>query len=141
MIRYLDDWFRRKSTRPLLTIKGARCSRFRHYACLGPRRQFAVVQLRGEPAGDFAFESHAVWPNAWSDCSTAVLDGILDELFASNLGHVVAKIHFNLEAIEWHDVDSCAVAYYHAARGAVREILGLDNYNEYNVELPSPRRE
>jgi len=75
------------------------------------------------------------------DYSTAVLDGILDEIFASGLGHVVANVKFTLEEIEWHDVDSCAVAFYHAARGAVREILGLDSYKNNNVELLYTRRE
>jgi hypothetical protein len=66
----------------------------------------------------------------------AILDGILDELFARDLGHIIAKIAFILESIEFHGVDSSATAFYHAARGAVREILGLDRFPT-NVEHPT----
>ncbi|MBI2809152.1 MAG: hypothetical protein HYX68_29570 [Planctomycetes bacterium] len=141
MTHFLDEWLIRKRGRPLLSIREARTSRFKYTRQLGARGHFAVVQLRGEPASDFAFRSRVNWLVRGADYSTAVLDGILDELFASNLGHVVAKVHFTLEAIEWHEVDSCAVAFYHAARGAVREILGLDTYKDHNVELPYPRRD
>jgi hypothetical protein len=72
------------------------------------------------------------------DYSVAVLDGILDELFAVDLARVPAKAYFVLEAIEWHAVDSCASAFYHAARGAVREILGRDDYFKWNVEILVP---
>jgi hypothetical protein len=136
---FLDEWFRRKTNRPLLSIKKSRKSRFKYTRALGARGHFAVVRIHGEPASEFAFESHATWPNPRDDYTHAVLDGILDELYASGLGHIVAKVHFTLEAIEWHDVDSCAIAFYHAARGAAREILGLDSFNDYNVELPSPK--
>ena len=73
---------------------------------------------------EFSLASVAEWPSPKCDYTPAVLDGLLDELFAADLGYVAAKVHFTLEKIEWHDVDSCAAAYYHAARGAVREILG-----------------
>jgi hypothetical protein len=66
----------------------------------------------------------------------AVLDGILDELFTTGLGHIVARIDFVLESIEFHEVDSCAAAFYHASREAVREILGLDQFPS-NVKWPS----
>jgi hypothetical protein len=87
-----------------------------------------VVYIRGEPAAEFSFTSVAQWPGSECDYTMAVLDGILDELFAVDLGHVPARVKFTLERIEWHDVDSSAVAFYHAARGAVREILGRDQY-------------
>lgn len=137
MTQFLDQWLNRKRSRPLLSIREPRTSRYKFTRSLGPRGHFAVVQIRGEPAGDFAFQTRVTWPQSRMDYSTAVLDGILDELFASDLGYVVAKVHFTLEEIEWHDVDSCAVAFYHAARGAVREILGLDTYKTYNVEQPT----
>jgi hypothetical protein len=68
------------------------------------------------------------WPSPEGDYTNAILDGILDELFATEPGPVAGKIHSTLEKIEWHDVDSSAVAFYHAARGAVREILGRDRF-------------
>jgi hypothetical protein len=84
--------------------------------------------MRGEPASEFSFDSVAEWPEAKCDYTVAVLDGILDELFATELGYIPALVKFTLEKIEWHDVDSSAVAFYHAARGAVREILDRDVY-------------
>lgn len=127
-MRHLKDWLARKTDRPLLSIRETRSVRFKYTRALGPRGLFAVVHLRGEPATEFAFSAVAEWPTPKDDYTTTVLDGILDELFATGLGHVAAKVHFTLEKIEWHDVDSCAVAFYHAARGAVREILGRDKY-------------
>jgi|SRR5579884_1217857 len=126
MLNYLEDWLDRKRARPQLSIREQRSVRFKFTRALGPRGQFAVVCLRGEPAQAFAFTSVAEWPSPECDYTIAVLDGILDELFAIDLGHVAAQVHFTLERIEWHDVDSCAIAFYHAARGAVRQILGRD---------------
>ena len=128
MMHNLDDWLSRKRKRPQLSIRERRSARFKFTRALGPRGQFAVVQMRGEPAAEFSFTSVAEWPGPKCDYSLAVLDGILDELFAVDLGHVPARVQFTLEKIEWHDVDSSAVAFYHAARGAVREILGRDQY-------------
>jgi hypothetical protein len=128
MLRYLEVWLTRKRQRRQLPIREKRTSRFKFTRALGPRGQFAVVQLRGEPALEFSYTSVAEWPGPECDYSVALLDGILDELFAVELGHVPARIHFTLEKIEWHDVDSSATAFYHAARGAVREILGRGLY-------------
>lgn len=129
MMHYLEEWLSRKCERPQVSICEMRSTRFKFTRILGPKGQFAVVYLRGEPAGAFAFASVAEWPSPESDYTTAVLDGILDEVFAVDLGHVAARVQFTLEKIEWHDVDSCATAFYHAARGAVREILGRDHFH------------
>jgi hypothetical protein len=128
MLHHLEDWLSRKRNRPHLSIREKRTARFKFTRALGPRGEFAVVYMRGEPAAEFSFTSVAQWPGPKCDYTLAVLDGILDELFAVDLGHVPARVQFTLEKIEWHDVDSSAVAFYHAARGAVREILGRDQY-------------
>ena len=128
MTHYLKDWLARKTDRPLLSIRETRLARFEYKRIVGPKQNSAVVHLRGEPAMDFAFSSVAEWPTPKCDYTTDVLDGILDELFAADLGPVAAKVHFTLEKIEWHDVDSCPIAFYYAARGAVRDILGRDKY-------------
>jgi hypothetical protein len=128
MLNYLEEWLARKRERPQLSIREKRFARFKFARATGPKGQFAVVYLRGEPARAFAFTSIAEWPSPEGDYTVAVLDGILDELFAVDLGQVPAQVQFTLEKIEWHDVDSCAVAFYHAARGATREILGRDQF-------------
>lgn len=138
-MHYLKDWLARKTDRPLLSIRETRSIRFKYTRALGPRGHFAVVHLRGEPATEFAFSSVAEWPTPEDDYTTAVLDGILDELFAADLGHVAANVRLTLEKIEWHDVDSCAVAFYHAARGAVREIVGRDKYPG-NIDHQGPTK-
>jgi hypothetical protein len=130
MMNYLDHWLARKSSLTQISIRENRSARFRFMRALGPRGQFAVVYLLGEPAEEFGFTSIADWPSSECDYTTAVLDGILDELFATDLGHIPARVKFTLERIEWHDVDSCAVAFYNAARGAVRDILGRDWYSD-----------
>lgn len=129
MLNYLEDWLARKRERPQLSIREERFARFKFTRALGPRGQFAVVYLRGEPARAFAFTSVAEWPSPQCDYTVAVLDAILDELFAVDLGHVATHVQFTLERIEWHEVDSCATAFYHAARGAVREILGRGKFH------------
>jgi hypothetical protein len=129
MLNYLDNWLSRKRERPQLPIRESRSSRFKFTRMLGPRGEFAVVHLSGEPAAAFGFCSLAEWPDATCDCTDAVLEGILDELFAVDFSHVTALVQFTLEKIEWHEVDSCASAFYYAARGAVREILGRDRYS------------
>jgi hypothetical protein len=128
MLHHLEDWLSRKRGRPQLPIREMRTALFQFTRALGLRGQYAVVHMRGEPASEFSFTSVAEWPEPRCDYTVAVLDGILDELLAMDLGHVPALVKFTLEKIEWHDVDSSAVAFYHAARGAVREILGRDQY-------------
>jgi hypothetical protein len=128
MMHYLEEWMARKGGRPQVSIREKRSIRFRFTRPPGPRGQFAVVHLTGEPATGFSFKSIAEWPSPECDWTSAVLDGILDELFATDLGRVAAKVHFTLEQVECHAVDSCAAAFYHAARGAVRDILGRDRY-------------
>jgi hypothetical protein len=125
---YLKQWLSRKQERPQLSIHEKRSARFKFTRALGPRGQFAVVYLRGEPATEFSFASVAEWPGPKCVCTLTVLDGVLDKLLALNLGPVPARVQFTLEKIECHDVDSSAVAFYHAARGAVRESLGRDQY-------------
>ncbi len=98
-----------------------------------------MVVLRGEPADSFGFVSLAKWPYHGDNYDNAVLDGILDELYATGLGKVVAKVEFTLEAIEWHEVDSSAFAFYHAARGAVKEILGSGQSHD-NIAWPWKKR-
>src|SRR5262245_51789684 len=110
MLDHLEEWLARKRERPRLSIREKRSARFKLTRALGPRGQFAVVYLDCEPATEFTFTSVANWPNASCDYSIAVLDGILDELFAMDLGHVPALAKFTLERIEWHDIDSSAVA-------------------------------
>src|ERR1700676_4866505 len=104
MLHYLENWQARKRDRPQLSICEKRSVHFKFTRPLGARGQFAVVHLRGEPAAAFVFTSLAEWPGPENDFTVAVLDGILDELFAADLGHVAAKVHFTLEKIEWHDV-------------------------------------
>jgi hypothetical protein len=126
MMNYLNDWLARKTARTQISIREKRSAGFKFTRALGPRGQFAVVYLLGEPAKEFAFVSIVNWPCPECDYTTAVLDGILDELFATDLGHIPARVKITLERIEWHDADSCAVAFYNAARGAMRDILGRD---------------
>jgi hypothetical protein len=141
MMHYLEEWLARKGERPQVSICEKRSVRFKFTRPLGPRGQFAVVYLCGEPAEAFAFTSVAEWPGPGCDYTVAVLDGILDELFAVDLGQVAARVQFTLEKIEWHDVDSSAVAFYHAARGAVREILGSDRFlGNIDYRLPTSGR-
>lgn len=128
MSPWLNDWLSRKLGRGMLSIREPRLSRHLFKQALGARGQFAVVHLRGSPAAEFSFTSAAAWPapEFAEHYTQAVLDGILDEIYAVDLGPVPSRIAFTLERIEWHDIDSCRHAFYRAARGAVRDILGRD---------------
>ncbi len=88
------------------------------------RGLYGKVVVVGFPATNFEFKSKAIWINESYD--KAVRKGILDELknhgLDSNFGG-----RFVLQEIGWHEVDSCEVAYYEAARKATEEILFKSN--------------
>lgn len=131
-----DAWFARKLARPRLTIREAREVAYVHKRGLGGRGEYAGVTMRFESATDFDFASDARWPEneAAEKYVQSVLDGILDELLAQDVGFVVTRLRIRLLAIEWHAIDSSQRAFYFAARGAARRALGFDG-GTYNVDL------
>lgn len=103
---------------------------------MGPRSSFAGLTLQVESGPDFAFDSLVAWPEPHNaeKFLNSVLDGILDELFSQDISFVVTRLRIVLSSIQWHDVDSSQVAFYHAARGAMRQALGFEG-SPYNVDL------
>jgi hypothetical protein len=118
-----DEWLARKVSRPTLTVRKARTVEETFTRILGPRSAFARITLSGEPAACFEFHSEAVWPHEMQEYDAAVVDGLLDELLATDLGPVVTRIRFVLREIGWHDVDSSPNAFYQVARMAARKIV------------------
>ena len=90
------------------------------YKLVGCYTPFGRVVLSAKPASSFSFRSVATWPS--ESYENEVLRGILDILLASDYNPVMG-VEFVLEAIEWHEVDSCGQGYYQAARKATEEIL------------------
>ena len=78
------------------------------------------VRLSASPAPSFSFRSVAAWPH--ESYESFVRSGVLDELAASGFGPEFGA-EFVLEEVGWHDIDSCGVGYYNAAKQATAEIL------------------
>lgn len=121
-------WAERKMGRKTLTIKQPRTVEVEHKRALGGRGEYAKIVLRASPAESFAFTSAVDWPDG-DDYDQYVLDGLLDQILADDVGPAYARIAFSLESIAWHEIDSCGRAFYAAARKAVSEVIGpgLDN--------------
>jgi len=99
----------------------------------GPRAAFAWVRMRGEPSSAFAYHSEATWPEDPEAYQSAVLDGILDEVLATDIGPLPLGVRFTLLEIRWHNVDSSRNAFYCASRAAARRILGRNSFPD-NVD-------
>lgn len=90
--------------------------------------------MSGAPADEFSFTSSVEWPER-DNYDDWVLHAALDVLLCSGPERLTG-IALALEEIEWHEVDSCAVAFYWAARKAVQEIVGFDRFGyPTNFEL------
>lgn len=124
----LDSWIVRKLARKAITIKAAKTVEVTHLRTLGPRSEFASITLHAEPAESFSFSSEAEWPESHEAFNGAVLEGILDETLATDLGPSIRNVAFTLKSIGWNEIDSNQRAFYHAARKAVIEITGKGNF-------------
>jgi hypothetical protein len=81
---------------------------------------YGSVHLSASPALSFSFRSMATWPH--ESYESFVRSGVLDGLAASGFGPDFGA-EFVLEEVGWHDIDSCGVGYYNAAKQATVEIL------------------
>jgi translation elongation factor EF-G len=130
-----EAWFGRKLKRRRLTVRQPREVRHVHKRPIGPRSYYAGIRLRVEPADEFSFASDAAWPEGerGDAYEQSILDGVLDELLARDVGPVVTHVKVAVLSIEFHPVDSSQHAFYEAARGAIREALRLED-GESNVD-------
>ncbi len=121
-------------------VRESREASFTHKRPLGPRGEFASITLRIEPAESFAFESTVAWPEneIALNYNESVLDGVIDELLARDVGPYVTRLRVTALSIEWHPIDSCQRAFYFAARGAIRRGLGLEG-GPVNVDWTVPK--
>lgn len=82
--------------------------------------------MRIAPSECFNFESLAKWPSI-DNYDDAVLEAVLDVFLTSSnpfLGIAVA-----LTSIEWHEIDSCYLGYYLAAKAVAESIIeNVQNY-------------
>jgi hypothetical protein len=81
---------------------------------------YGSVRISASPASSFSFRSVAAWPR--ESYESFVRNGVIDGLAAGGVG-VDFGAEFVLEEVGWHDIDSCGVGYYHAAKQATEEIL------------------
>ena len=121
-----EGWIAEKlSRRPWILLERCRVSAV-HKRPLGARGEYAGVVLSAAPADRFCFVSDVTWPTS-DNYDNWVLSGALDVLLCSGTNLPIG-LTLTLESIEWHDVDSCAVAFYWATRAAVLEIAAFDAY-------------
>jgi len=118
----LQSWFNRKLHARRLRLCEERLITERYSKIYGPGADFGVVTLAAHAADEFTFSSCAVWP-AEDNFEDAVLDGVLDALFCARYDAIVSGVAITLAAIEWCDVDSTRVGYYHAAKTATISII------------------
>ena len=118
---HIGSWLDRKLALQPLALNEPRSVTERHTRIYGPLGEFAAVSLSATPSEAFSFVSHANWPRENYD--TAILDGILDIFLCVGVSGVGSGAAFFVDSIEWHDVDSNAVAYYHASKAATKAII------------------
>lgn len=93
---------------------------------LGPRGEFARVQLTGHPSESFEVIDRVVERGeleklgvGWPDCA---IFGLLDVLMFTKFGPLY-KVCVVLEKVWYHEVDSSCQAFRHAGRAAGRKIV------------------
>ena len=117
------EWFHRKLNGGIAPFRGMVTVSHEYSRVTGPRSIYASVTLSVSANEDFAFESRAHWPEANYD--HWVLNGILDALFGHDHKPVLG-VRVVLTDVGWHSVNSAPIAYYRAAKIAVRSALRLD---------------
>jgi hypothetical protein len=115
-----------KLRRPAWRLRAPATVRGEHKRALGGKGEFAVVTLAAVPAESFSFMSVVAWPTR-DNYDDAVREAAFDVLLCSG-PHNATGIALRLDAIQWHDVDSCAVAFYWAARAAIAELANFDRF-------------
>src|SRR5688572_32787 len=126
MLEPFTTWIHEKVSRRVWCLRAPVIVSRDHKRPLGARGQFAGVVLAARPAKRFDFVSRVVWPDR-DNYESAVREAALDVLLCSG-SYNATGVALSLEEIRWHDIDSCAVAFYHAARSAVSEIAGFDAF-------------
>lgn len=116
----VHEWFDRKLVAGIAPFRGMVTVGHEYERVLGPRSMYAKVSLSICTSEVFAFESRAQWPEENYD--RWVLDGILDSLFGWDSKPVLGA-RVVLEDVGWHPVNSAPIAYYRAAKIAVRSAL------------------
>jgi hypothetical protein len=78
------------------------------------------VSIAVQPSDTLEFVSSVEWPDG-TNYDQIVFDGILDALMG--WGYKLITARFELREIGWHSVNSAPIAYYNAAKRAVRSLL------------------
>jgi hypothetical protein len=78
------------------------------------------------PSESFSFVSTVTWPTR-DNYNEAVREAALDVLLSSGPYNAMG-VSISLDAIEWHAVDSCEVAFYWATREAVIALVQFDAF-------------
>ncbi len=118
--QYLRWWTARKLDVHFYALKESVTAIEEYTRPVGSRSVYGMVKLSAKPAESFSFTSVARWPNERYEKD--ILFGILDVVLSSRF-HPVLGVEFTLQEIGWHDVYSCGVGYYQAARQATEAIL------------------
>src|SRR5262245_11890255 len=121
------DWFQRKLAGGVGQFRGIVTVAHECNAVVGPRSIFGQVRLSLCSNDSFVFESRARWPS--ENWDRWVLDGVLDVLFGSDHRPTLG-VRVVLEEVGWDPVNSAPVAYYRAAKIAVRSALAGDGNSQ-----------
>jgi hypothetical protein len=119
-MRLLREWLERKTARDACPLVGLVTVGYEYERVVGPRSVYGRVSIVVSPCETLEFESRVKWPDG-ANYDQMVLDGILDALVGWGYRPIVAR--FELAEIGWHPVNSAPIAYYRAAKRAVRSLL------------------
>ena len=131
-------WVALKLRNACWTIEGAHTKQHRYHRVLGPRSASAGLTFVISPSEKLSFVESLEWPDP--SIRAEIIDHIWTGAFeglATMRYEFIDGVRVDLTAIEWHEIHSCAAAFYQCARECVTSA-----FSELRIPLrlkPSPR--
>lgn len=123
-IKLINDWYKHKLDSQPLVLKSPVEVTEEYHVHTGGRSIHGKVRLLGEPNDTFYFTSLVTWPDKGHEetYDKMVMHGVIDVLLTYTDTPILG-VSIVLQEVGWHDVDSCAIGYYKAARKATEMII------------------
>ena len=131
-MEYIDKWYKEKRARKPHALKRPIEITEEYNVHTGGHIMYGKVTLFAEPNEEFEFSSIVEWPEGSESYEEYILYGVLDTLFTQTMTPILG-VSITLRSIGYHEVDSCAIGYYKAARVAVKRIIQPKEF-EWNYE-------
>ena len=125
MVNYLEMWAKDVFTRNPLEITKEIYVKGIQKKHLGPRLEYAVIELKVEPSDCFRVEIHETLKKLDNDSKElidAAIFGILDVILTHNI-LPLRNLNIHFLSVDIHAVDSNIMAFRKAGRDAGRKML------------------